>query len=193
MCLIILGPPGAGKGTQAVRIAQRLEIPQLSTGEMLRAEVHAGTDLGAQVKGIMETGGLAPDGTVLRIISKRIEAPDAQHGFILDGFPRTIGQAIGLDLLLAEKRLKLDAVLEISVAEEALLDRIMTRAKETAKEGKPARKDDNPKTLRRRLHVNMEETAPLIDYYAGKSLLRSVDGLLSIETIADRLAEAIGA
>jgi adenylate kinase len=193
MRLIILGPPGAGKGTQAVRIAQRLEIPQLSTGEMLRAEVHAGTDLGAQVKGIMETGGLAPDGMVLRIISKRIGAPDAQHGFILDGFPRTIGQAIGLDKLLAEKRLKLDAVLEIRVAEEALLDRIMTRAKEMAKEGKPARKDDNPETLRRRLHVYVEETAPLIDYYDGKSLLRSVDGLLSIETIADRLAEAIGA
>jgi len=193
MRLIILGPPGAGKGTQAVRIARRLEIPQLSTGEMLRAEVHAGTDLGAQVKGIMETGGLAPDGMVLRIISKRIGAPDAQHGFILDGFPPTIGQAIGLDKLLAEKRLKLDAVLEIRVAEEALLDRIMTRAKEMAKEGKPARKDDNPETLRRRLHVYVEETAPLIDYYAGKSLLRSVDGLLSIETIADRLAEAIGA
>ncbi len=193
MRLIILGPPGAGKGTQAVRIAQRLEIPQLSTGEMLRAEEHARTNLGAQVKGIMETGGLVPDGLVLRIISERIDAQDAQHGFILDGFPRTIGQAIGLDELLAEKHLDLDAVLEIRVAEEALLDRIMTRAKEMAKEGKPARKDDNPETLRRRLHVYTEETAPLVDYYGRKGLLRSVNGLLSVEAVADRLAEAIGA
>ena len=193
MRLIILGPPGAGKGTQAVRIAQRLEIPQLSTGEMLRAEEHARTNLGAQVKGIMETGGLVPDGLVLRIISERIDAPDAQHGFILDGFPRTIGQAMRLDELLAEKRLKLDAVLEIRVAEDALLDRIVTRAEEMTKEGKPARKDDNPETLRRRLQVHMEETAPLVDYYGRKGLLRSVDGLLSIETVADRLAEAIGA
>jgi adenylate kinase len=125
----------------------------LSTGEMLRAEEYARTNLGAQVKGIMETGGLVPDGMVLRIISERIDAPDAQHGFILDGFPRTIGQAIGLDELLAEKHLDLDAVLEIRVAEDALLNRITTRAKEMAKEGKPARKDDNPETLRRRIHV----------------------------------------
>jgi adenylate kinase len=193
MRLIILGPPGAGKGTQAVRIAQRLENPQLSTGEMLRAEEHARTDLGAQVKGIMETGGLVPDEMVLRIISERIDAPDAQHGFILDGFPRTIGQAIGLDKLLAEKRLELDAVLEIRIAEEALLNRIMTRAKKMTKKGKLARKDDNPETLRRGLHVYTEETASLVDYYGRKGLLRSVDGLLSIETVADRLAEAIGA
>jgi len=159
MRLIILGPPGAGKGTKAERIAQRLEIPQLSTGEMLRAEEYARTNL---VKGIMET------------------AARSQHGFTLDGFPRTIGQAIGLDKLLAEKRLKLDAVLEIRVAEEALLDRIMTRAKEMAKEGKSARKDDNPETLRHRIQVYKEETAPLVDYYGRTGLLRSVDGLLSV-------------
>jgi adenylate kinase len=113
------------------------------------------------VKSIMEAGGLVPDGLVLRIISERIDAPDAQHGFILDGFPRTIGQAMGLDELLAEERLKLEAVLEIRVAGDALLDRIVTRAKEMTKEGKPARKDDNPETLRRRLHVYTEEPHPL--------------------------------
>ena len=193
MQLIILGPPGAGKGTQAVRISERLGISHLSTGEMLRSAVRAGTAVGAQAGGIMETGGLVPDELVLRIVAERIELPDAKRGFILDGFPRTIGQAIGLDKLLADRGLALDKVLEIQVDESALIDRIVARAREAVARGEPARKDDNPETLRRRLHVYMEETAPLIDYYDGKSLLRSVDGLLSIETIADRLAEAIGA
>ena len=191
MQLIILGPPGAGKGTQAVRISERLGISHLSTGEMLRSAVRAGTAVGAQAGGIMETGGLVPDELVLRIVAERIELPDAKRGFILDGFPRTIGQAIGLDKLLADRGLALDKVLEIQVDESALIDRIVARAREAVARGEPARKDDNPQTLHRRLGAYAQETAPLVGYYAGKGLLRSVDGLQSIETVADHLLDAL--
>ena len=135
MQLIILGPPGAGKGTQAVRISERLGISHLSTGEMLRSAVRAGTAVGAQAGGIMENGGLVPDELVLRIVAERIELPDAKRGFILDGFPRTIGQAIGLDKLLADRGLALDKVLEIQVDESALIDRIVARAREAVARG----------------------------------------------------------
>lgn len=192
MRLIILGPPGAGKGTQATRIAERFGVPQLSTGEMLRAAVQGGTAIGARAKDIMETGGLVPDDLVLGIVAERLEAPGAQRGFILDGFPRTLGQAIGLDKLLVEKQLKLDRVLEIRVDEGALLDRILTRARETAARGGQVRKDDNPQTLRNRLQAYAKETAPLIEYYRRTGLLRDVDGLLSIDAVAQRLSEAIG-
>ena len=192
MRLIILGPPGAGKGTQATRIAERFGVPQLSTGEMLRAAVQGGTAIGARAKDIMETGGLVPDDLVLGIVAERLEAPGAQRGFILDGFPRTLGQAIGLDKLLVEKQLKLDRVLEIRVDEGALLDRILTRARETAARGGHVRKDDNPQTLRNRLQAYAKETAPLIEYYRRTGLLRDVDGLLSIDAVAQRLSEAIG-
>ena len=191
MRLIILGPPGAGKGTQATRIAERFGVPQLSTGEMLRAAVQRGTAIGARARDIMEAGGLVPDDIVLGIVAERLEAPDAQRGFILDGFPRTLGQAVGLDKLLGERRLKLDKVLEIRVDEGALLDRIMTRARETAARGGQVRKDDNPETLRNRLEAYAKETAPLIDYYRRTGLLGSVDGLLSIDEVAQRLFEAI--
>jgi adenylate kinase len=192
MRLIILGPPGAGKGTQATRIAACFGVPQLSTGEMLRAAVQGGTAIGARAKDIMETGGLVPDDVVLAIVAERLEAPDAECGFILDGFPRTLGQAIGLDKLLVERRLKLDRILEICVDEGALLDRIVTRVRETAAQGKQVRKDDNPETLRNRLEAYAKETAPLIDYYRRTGLLRSVEGLLSIDEVAQRLFEAIG-
>jgi adenylate kinase len=190
MRLVILGPPGAGKGTQAVRIAQRLGIPQLSTGEMLRAAVHARTKLGGQTKGIMERGGLVPDNIALRIVAERIEAPDAQSGFILDGFPRTIGQAVEFDKLLAERRLKLDRVLNLRVDEHALFNHIATRATEMAASD-AVRKDDNPETLRRRLAAYSEETAPLVDYYERQGLLRSVDGLQPIEIVTDQLFAVI--
>ena len=140
MRLVILGPPGAGKGTQAIRIAERLGISQLSTGEMLRSAVEARTKLGEQTKGIMARGGLVPDSIVLGIVAERIEAPDAQSGFILDGFPRTIGQAVEFDKMLAERRLLLDRVLNLRVDEHALFDRIMTRARETAERGEAVRK-----------------------------------------------------
>ena len=193
MRLIILGPPGAGKGTQAIRIAERLGIPQLSTGEMLRSAVETRTKLGEQTKGIMERGGLVPDSIVLGIVAERIEAPDAQSGFILDGFPRTIGQAVEFDKMLAERRLLLDRVLNLRVDEHVLFDRIVTRAKEAADRGEAVRRDDNPETLRRRLAAYSEETAPLLDYYERQGLLRSVDGLQPIEIVTDRLFAAIDA
>jgi adenylate kinase len=193
MRLILLGPPGAGKGTQADRLSQRIGIPKLSTGDMLRAAVNAGTELGKRVEGIMSTGGLVPDEVVLDIIAARIDAADAKGGFILDGFPRTIVQAAGLDQLLAKRGLTLDKVVELRVNESALIDRITTRAKEAAVRGEPVRKDDNPETLIRRQQAYAEETAPLVDYYAGKGLLRSIDGLQSIEAVENQLAAVIGA
>jgi adenylate kinase len=192
MRLIMLGPPGAGKGTQAVRIADRLGVPQLSTGEMLRAAVQAETEIGVQVREIIEAGALVPDDTVLRIVAERIDAPDTEAGFVLDGFPRTVGQAEGLDKLLAGRRLRVDAVVEIRVDEDALLDRILTRATEMAVRGEPVRADDNPETLRRRLHSYTEETAPVVSYYERKGLLRSVDGMQPIDAVTVKAFHAIG-
>jgi adenylate kinase len=193
MRLIILGPPGAGKGTQAARLSRRIGIPQLSTGDMLRAAVQAGTELGKQVEGIMAAGALVPDEVVLGIIAARIDAHDAKAGFIMDGFPRTIRQADGLDQLLAKRGLALDKVIELRVDESALIDRITTRAKEAAARGEPVRKDDNPETLSRRLQAYAKETAPLVKYFAGKGLLCSIDGLQSIEAVEHQLSAAIGA
>jgi adenylate kinase len=193
MRLILLGPPGAGKGTQADRLSQRTGIPKLSTGDMLRAAVKAGSELGKRVEGIMSAGGLVPDDVILNIIDARIDAADARKGFILDGFPRTIVQAIGLDDLLARRGLALDRVIEIRVDESALIDRITKRAKEAAARGEPVRKDDNPETLSRRLQAYAKETAPLVEHFAGKGLLCSIDGLQSIEAVENELTAAIGA
>ncbi len=192
MRLILLGPPGAGKGTQAVRIAQRFGIPQLSTGDMLRAAVAAGSELGNRVKDTMARGDLVPDDVVVGVVAERLEADDARNGFILDGFPRTTPQAEALDRVFAERGLQLDAVLEIRVDEGALVDRIVKRAKEAAQRGEAARADDNPEVLRSRLEAYREQTAPLVEYYGRKGLLRSVDGLQPIDAVSERLADAIG-
>tara|TARA_R110000868_G_scaffold31510_15_gene115504 strand:- start:7871 stop:8449 length:579 start_codon:yes stop_codon:yes gene_type:complete len=177
MRLILLGPPGAGKGTQAKFLTERHGIAQLSTGDMLRAAVAAQSAIGLQAKEVMDRGDLVSDDVVVRIVSERVDQPDCAKGFILDGFPRTVAQAEALDQMLERKDLKLDAVIELAVDEEILLDRIIKRAEET--EGGP-RADDNADALAKRLSVYREQTQPLIDYYRGTGLLRSVDGMQSM-------------
>ena len=196
MRLILLGPPGSGKGTQAQRLVHKHGIVQLSTGEMLRAAVAAGTPVGLQAKEIMANGGLVPDEVVVGIIADRIELPDAKKGFILDGFPRTVPQAAALDELLKKKHLKLDAVVELRVNESALLDRVETRAAETRARGEEVRIDDTPEVLTKRLAQYRALTEPLIHYYSEKRKLLTVDGMMTIEHVTreiNRILAAIGA
>jgi len=196
MRIILLGPPGSGKGTQAQRLVQRYGIVQLSTGEMLRAAVAAGTPIGLKAKDIMASGGLVPDDVVVGIISDRIEQDDARKGFILDGFPRTVPQAEALDELLKHKHMKLDAVIELRVNESALLDRVETRAAETRARGEEVRVDDTPEVLTKRLASYRSMTEPLIHYYSEKRKLITVDGMMTIEQVTreiSRILQAIGA
>ena len=171
MRMILLGPPGSGKGTQAQRLVQRYGIVQLSTGEMLRAAVAAETPVGLKAKDIMASGGLVPDDVVVGIISDRIDQPDAKNGFILDGFPRTVPQAEALDALLKQKHMKLDAVIELRVNESALLQRVETRAAETRARGEEVRVDDTPEVLVKRLASYRSLTEPLIHYYSERRKL----------------------
>ncbi|MTV12385.1 MULTISPECIES: adenylate kinase [Bradyrhizobium] len=196
MRLILLGPPGSGKGTQAQRLVHRHGIVQLSTGEMLRAAVAAGTPIGLQAKEIMANGGLVPDEVVVGIIADRIEEPDAKKGFILDGFPRTVPQAEALDDLLRKKHLKLDAVVELRVNESALLDRVEKRAEETRARGEEVRLDDTPEVLTKRLAQYRSLTEPLIHYYSERRKLLTVDGMMTIEHVTreiNRILTALGA
>jgi adenylate kinase len=192
MRLILLGPPGAGKGTQAQRLVAKHGLAQLSTGDMLRAAVDAGTPVGLRAKDIMARGELVPDEVVVAIVSDRIDEPDARKGFILDGFPRTVPQAHALDRMLKEKGLELDAVIELKVDEGILLKRIEKRIAETKARGETLRPDDNPEVLRRRLLAYRDQTTPLVTYYRLQSVLRSVDGMAPIpevSTAIDRLLE----
>jgi adenylate kinase len=189
MRLILLGPPGAGKGTQAQRLVERHEIVQLSTGDMLRAAVAAGTEIGRKAKEIMDRGELVPDEVVVGIVADRIEKPDARNGFILDGFPRTVRQAEALDKMLAEKGLNLDGVIDLKVDEGILQSRIEKRAGETP--GGP-RADDNAEALAKRLAVYREQTAPLAKYFASKGLLRTVDGMAAIDQVSQEIDSALG-
>ena len=193
MRLILLGPPGAGKGTQAQHLVAKYGIVQLSTGDMLRAAVKAGTPLGQKVEGIMASGALCPDDVVVSIVEQRIAQPDARTGFILDGFPRTVPQAEALDRMLARHGIALDAVIELRVDEEALIRRIESRIAEMQKRGEPLRPDDNPDVLHRRLTAYREQTAPLIAYYRDHGMLRSIDGMAPIEQVADAIEEALNA
>ncbi|ESR26533.1 adenylate kinase [Lutibaculum baratangense] len=190
MRLIFLGPPGAGKGTQAARLADHYGIAQLSTGDMLRAAVAAETNIGLAAKDIMARGELVPDEVVVEIISQRVEEPDCANGFILDGFPRTVAQAAALDELLAQKRLDLDAVLELSVDDGVLIQRIEKRAKETV--GGP-RDDDNAEALKNRLGVYNRQTAPLVAYYRERGLLKTVDGMAGIDDVTAEILRALEA
>jgi adenylate kinase len=183
MRLILLGPPGAGKGTQAQRLVRKHGIVQLSTGDMLRAAVAAGTPVGLRAKGIMDAGELVPDEVVVAIIAERIDQPDCKRGFVLDGFPRTVPQAKALDRLLAERGLKLDGVIELKVDEGILIKRIETRVAEMTARGEKLRADDNPEVLKGRLAAYRAQTAPLIDHYGGLGQLKSVDGMAPIDVV----------
>jgi adenylate kinase len=196
MRLILLGPPGSGKGTQAQRLVQRYGIVQLSTGEMLRAAVAAQTPVGLKAKDIMASGGLVPDEIVVGIISDRLDQPDAKRGFILDGFPRTVPQAEALDELLKKKHMKLEAVIELRVNESALLQRVETRVAEMRSRGEEVRIDDTQEVLTKRLASYRQLTEPLIHYYSERRKLLTVDGMMTIEHVTreiNRILAAIGA
>jgi adenylate kinase len=183
MRLILLGPPGAGKGTQAQRLVDKHKIVQLSTGEMLRAAAKAGTPVGLQAQGIMARGELVPDNIVVAIVSDRIDQPDAKRGFILDGFPRTVPQAEALDAMLARKGLELDAVIDLNVDDRLLQDRIGKRVAETQARGEAIRADDNPEALRKRLAGHYAQTAPLTAYYEKRGKLSRLDGMAAIDEV----------
>jgi adenylate kinase len=191
MRLILLGPPGAGKGTQAQRLVAKYGLVQLSTGDMLRAAVKAGTPVGLQAQEIMARGGLVPDDIVVRIITQRIGEPDASKGFILDGFPRTVPQAVALDRMLGERGLSLDAVIDLRVDEGAMLKRIKNRIAEAQAQGQPLRKDDDPEVLPRRLAAYRNETAPLTSYYSLQGVLRGVDGMAPVDKVTAAIEQAI--
>jgi adenylate kinase len=194
--LILLGPPGAGKGTQAQRLVHKHGIVQLSTGEMLRAAVAAQTPVGLQAKDIMANGGLVPDEIVIGIISDRLDQPDMKNGFILDGFPRTVPQAEALDDLLRKKHIRLDAVVELRVNESALLNRVETRVAEMRARGEDVRVDDTPEVLSKRLASYRSLTEPLIHCYSERRKLLTVDGMMTIEHVTreiSRILAAIGA
>jgi adenylate kinase len=193
MRLILLGPPGAGKGTQAQRLVAKHGIVQLSTGDMLRAAVAAGTPVGLKAKAIMDRGDLVSDEVVVAIIADRIGQADAKRGFVLDGFPRTVPQAEALDRLLAERGLKLDAVIELKVDERILLQRIETRVAEMVARGEKVRADDNPDALKKRLDAYRLQTEPLAAYYARTGQLRTVDGMAPIDDVTGQIGSVLGA
>jgi len=188
MNLILLGPPGAGKGTQAQLLVDRHGVEQLSTGEMLRAEVASGSALGQEAKAVMDAGNLMPDAIMVEIISHRIDQAPAA-GFILDGFPRTVAQAEALDAMLADKGLRLDAVIEIGVDDAALVDRIRTRISQAGDNG--GRSDDTVENLERRLKVYHRQTAPILPYYRDRGMLKTVDGMADIEGVTRQIEDLL--
>ncbi|HEY5817889.1 MAG TPA: adenylate kinase [Mesorhizobium sp.] len=187
MRLILLGPPGAGKGTQAQRLVESYNIPQLSTGDMLRAAVKAGTEVGKRAKAVMDAGELVSDEIVNAIVAERIDQPDCANGFILDGYPRTLQQADAVGDMLSRRKQKLDAVIELVVDDKALVGRIVKRAKDAEAAGQSVRKDDNPQVFDERLREYYKKTAPLIGYYYAKGRLEGVDGMASIDEVTSQI------
>jgi len=183
MNIILLGPPGAGKGTQAKKLEDKYGLKQLSTGDMLRAEIAAGTDLGVQAKQIIDRGDLVSDDIIIGMISSRTEQDDCQNGVIFDGFPRTVAQAEALENMLSDKGQRIDAVIELQVDEEALVGRLENRIAEMKAAGQEVRSDDNAETLRHRLATFREQTAPIIPFFADKDMLRTVDGMQAIDAV----------
>jgi adenylate kinase len=190
MRLILLGPPGAGKGTQAERLVAKHGIPQLSTGDMLRAAVKAGTPIGKRAKAVMDAGELVSDDIVNGIVSERIDDKDCAKGFILDGYPRTLPQADAVEAMLADKGMALDVVIELAVDDKALVGRILKRAEEAKAAGQPVRKDDNAQVFEERLREYYKKTAPLTGYYYAKKLLTTVDGMAPMDNVTAQI-EAI--
>lgn len=192
MRLILLGPPGAGKGTQATRLVEKHGIPQLSTGDMLRAAVAAGTPVGLKAKAVMDSGGLVSDEIVVGIIRDRIAEADAKKGFILDGFPRTVAQAEALDEMLTAEGLKLDAVIELIVDQSKLVARIVNRAAEAKAAGQPVRKDDDPEVFKTRLEAYNRDTAIVAPYYEKAGKLTKIDGMLAVDAVSAAIAKVLG-
>ena len=187
MRLILLGPPGAGKGTQAQRLVEKHGSHQLSTGDMLRAAVQAGTEVGKRAKAVMDAGELVSDAIVNAIVAERIDQPDCARGFILDGYPRTLVQADAVEAMLKERGIALDTVVELVVDDKALVGRIVKRAEDAKAAGQPVRKDDNPAVFEERLREYYKKTAPLIGYYYAKGKLRGVDGMASIDAVTTEI------
>lgn len=188
MNIIIFGPPGAGKGTQAQRIQQKYRIKQLSTGDMLRAEVQSESSLGKTIKAIIEAGELVSDDIIIELIGNCIAEPECERGFILDGFPRTVAQAQALDEMLQHMARKIDHVIVLEVDENALLERIQKRAAETG----GARSDDNAEVLKNRLEVYRAQTAPVLPYYESHNVLRHIDGMRAIDDVTAQIENVLG-
>ena len=193
MRLVLLGAPGSGKGTQAEKIASRVGIAHLSTGEMLRTAVASKSAVGRDVQAVMERGELVSDDIVVQIVAERLLQDDIESGYVLDGFPRTVAQAAALDRVLAERGEKLDAVVELEVVAAGLVDRIVARAAQAKANGQKARADDNPETFIMRLQAYEDLTAPLVDYYRSKGVLKTVDGMLPMDAVANAVQKTIGA
>lgn len=193
MRLILLGPPGAGKGTQAQRLVDKHGIPQLSTGDMLRAAVQAGTEVGKRAKAVMDAGELVSDAIVNAIVAERIDQADCSNGFILDGYPRTLVQADAVESMLADRGQALDVVIELVVDDKALVGRIVKRAEEAQAAGQPVRKDDNPVVFEERLREYYKKTSPLIGYYYAKGKLQGVDGMADIDAVTQQIEAVLAA
>jgi adenylate kinase len=192
MRVVLLGPPGSGKGTHGQRLAKQLGTPVISTGDILREAIAQQTRLGQAAQADVKSGRLVADETVLGLIETRLGLTDAKNGFILDGFPRTVAQAEALSSMLAQKKLKLDAVLEFKVDEPALVDRVVKRAKEAAERGEPVRNDDNPEVFRTRLEAYRAQTRPLTDYYRSRGTLKTVDGMQPIDKVTQEISRILG-